>query len=137
MLKTLQRFLTLLLISLLALFLLYQGFLYWRGRDNMPPGTSIAGVDVFGLTAEETAVALQKQYYHSPVILLNGDEQIELNPLDVGFSMNLEAMIGEAQATIAAQDVWLGYARFVLGRSLEQMELAPLDPHSSRVTSQP
>lgn len=128
MLKTLQRFLTLLLISLLALFLLYQGFLYWRGRDNMPPGTSIAGVDVSGLTAEETAVALQKQYYHSPVILLNGDEQIELNPLDVGFSMNLEAMIGEAQATIAAQDVWLGYARFVLGRSLEQMGLAPLDP---------
>ena len=127
MLKALQRFLFLLLIATLGLFLLYQGFLYWRGRDNMPPGTTIAGVDVSGMTAEETAVAIQTQY-SQPVTIYHHDERIELSPLDTGFSLNLEAMIGEAQAHNADQDLWLGYLRFVLGRPLEPLGIEPLEP---------
>lgn len=127
MLKALQRFLTYTLIAIFALFLLYQGFLYWRGRDNMPPGTTIAGVDVSGLTAEETAVAIQKTY-SQPVIILHNDERIELSPLETGFALNLDNMIGEAQAALVDQDVWMGYLRFVLGRPLEPLGIEPIEP---------
>jgi beta-lactamase class A len=129
MLKKLQRFLTYTLVAILGLFLLYQGFLYWRGRDNMPPGTTIAGVDVSGLTAEETAVAIQKQY-SQPVIIYHNDERVELSPLDIGFSLNLDGMVGEAQAAKDKQDVWMGYLRFVLGRPLEPLGIEPLEPIS-------
>ena len=127
MLKALQRFLTYTLVAVLGLFLLYQGFMYWRGRDNMPPGTTIAGVDVSGLTAEETAVAIQKQY-SQPVIIYHNDERIELSPLDTGFSLNLDAMISEAQTQMAEQDMWMGYLRFVLGRPLEPLGIGSLEP---------
>ncbi|MBE2220007.1 MAG: serine hydrolase [Anaerolineae bacterium] len=127
MLKALQRFLTLTFIAFLVLFLLLQGFLYWRGRDNMPPGTTIAGVDVSGMTAEETAVAIQKQY-SQPVIIYYNDERIELSPLETGFSLNLDGMISKAQAQMAEQDIWMGYLRFVLGRPLAPLGIEPLEP---------
>jgi beta-lactamase class A len=127
MLKALQRFLTLLLFTLFALFLLSQAFLYWRGRDNMPPGTTIGGVDVSRLTAAETAVALKEQY-SQPVAIYHQDERIELSPLDVGFALNIDPMISEAQAVLEAQDMWLGFARFVLGRPLEPLGIEPLEP---------
>jgi beta-lactamase class A len=127
MLKALQRFLTYTLIVTAALFLLYQGFLYWRGRDNMPPGTTIAGVDVSGLTAEETAVAIREQY-SQPVAIYHNDERIELSPLETGFALDIDAMIGEAQAEMAEQDLWMGYLRFVLGRPLEPLGIEPLKP---------
>lgn len=127
MLKALQRFLTLLLFTLLALFLLSQGFLYWRGRDNMPPGTTIGGIDVSGLTTEETAVALKEQY-SQPVTIYHQDERIELSPLDVGFALNIDPMVGEVQAAIESQDMWMGFVRFVLGRPLEPLGIEPLEP---------
>ncbi|PID84800.1 MAG: hypothetical protein CSA11_04315 [Chloroflexi bacterium] len=127
MLKALQRLLTYVLLTTVLLFLLYQGFLYWRGRDNMPPGTTIAGIDVSGLTAEETAVAIQTAY-SQPIAIYHNDERIELSPLDTGFSLNLNGMIGEAQAEMAEQDIWIGFARFLLGRPLEPLGIEPLEP---------
>jgi hypothetical protein len=127
MLKTLQRLLTALLLAILTLFLLYQGFLYWLGRDNMPPGTTIAGVDVSGLTAEETAVTLQEQYA-SPVAIYYRDERIELDPAAVGFTLDTDAMLAEAQAILDQQNVWQGYAQFVLGRPLAPLGIEPLAP---------
>ena len=127
MLRALQRFLTYTLIAVVALFLLYQGFLFWRDRDSMPPGTTIAGVDVSGLNADETAVAIQTAY-SQPVAIYHNDERIELSPLDTGFSLNLEGMIGEAQAALADQDIYMGFLRFVLGRPLEPLGIEPLEP---------
>ena len=127
MLKALQRFLTFTLFAILGLFLLYQGFEYWRERDSMPPGTTIAGVDVSGMNAEETAVAIQTSY-SQPVIIYHNNERIELSPLETGFSLNLDAMISEAQAAMADQDLWMGYLRFVLGRPLEPLGIEPLEP---------
>lgn len=127
MLKALQRFLTLTLIALAGLFLLYQGFLFWRERDSMPPGTTIAGVDVSGMNNEETAVAIQTAY-SQPVIVYHNDERIELSPLETGFSLNLDAMISEAQAAMAGRELWMDYLRFVLGRPLEPLGIEPLEP---------
>ena len=48
MLKAIRRFLLVTLLVLGSVFLLYQGFLFWRALDKLPPGTTIAGVDVAG-----------------------------------------------------------------------------------------
>lgn len=117
MLKALQRFLLLLLLMLGGLFLLYQGFLYLMARHNMPPGMMIAGVDVGGLSVEETAVVLQERYY-TPLRLVYRDETVELDPHMVGFSLDLEAMLAEAQSYVEDQDPWQGYLRFLLGRTI-------------------
>ena len=93
----------------------------------MPPGTTIGGVDVSGMTAAETAVALQTQY-SQPVAIYHQDERIELSPLDTGFALNIEPMISQAQAEMAEQDVWLGYLRFVLGRPLEPLGIEQMQP---------
>ena len=117
MLKALQRFLLLLLLMLGGLFLLYQGFSYLQVRNHMPPGMVIAGVDVGGLSAEETAVALENRYY-TPLRLVYQQETLELDPRLVGFNLDLETMLDEGQNYVAAQDPWQGYFRFILGRTM-------------------
>jgi len=122
MLKALQKFLFLLFLVTGAVYLAYQAFLYMQGRNNMPPGMTIAGVDVGGLTAEETAVTLQG-YYYAPVRLSYRQELVELDPETAGFTLDLDTMLGEAQAYIDQQDVWQGYLRFLLGRTMEPITI--------------
>ncbi|MBP6803186.1 MAG: serine hydrolase [Chloroflexi bacterium] len=122
MLKALQKFLFLLLLLTGGLYLLYQGFLYLQGRSNMPPGMTIAGVDVSGLTAEETAVSLQNHYF-APVRLAYRQELVDLDPQTVGFSLNTDAMLAEAQTYIDQQDIWQGYLRYLIGRTLEPIDI--------------
>ncbi len=122
MLKALQKFLFLLLLVMGAGYLAYQAFLYMQTRQNMPPGMVIAGVDVGGLTKDETAVALQDHYY-APVRLTYRQELVELDPQTAGFTLDLDAMLGEAQNTIDQQDVWQGYLRFLIGGRLEPISI--------------
>ena len=44
MLRTLQKILVIILLIVLAGYLSFQGFLYYRSRDKMPPGMTVAGV---------------------------------------------------------------------------------------------
>ncbi|MCA9875065.1 MAG: peptidoglycan binding domain-containing protein, partial [Anaerolineales bacterium] len=122
MLRALQRFLFLLLLTTGASYLAYQAFLYMQGRQNMPPGMTIAGLDVSGLTADETAVTLQDHYY-APVRLSYRQELVELDPQTVGFTLDMDTMLSEAQTYIDQQDVWQGYLRFLIGRTLEPITI--------------
>jgi hypothetical protein len=80
-------FLTLLLLSG-ALFLLYRLFHYHQARAGFPFDTTIAGLDVGGLTADEAGQLLREQYL-APVAVYHGEERIELNPADVGFNLEV------------------------------------------------
>ena len=55
MLKALRRILLIAVLSVGAAFLLYQGFLFWRALDKLPPSTVVAGVPVGGLTPDAAA----------------------------------------------------------------------------------
>ncbi|MBK8984952.1 MAG: serine hydrolase [Chloroflexi bacterium] len=122
MLKKLQRFLFLLLLLVSGLYLLYQAFLYMQGRENMPPGMVMAGVNVGKLTAEETAVALQDHYY-TPIRLSYRQEIVELEPQMAGFTLDMDAMMAEAEAYVSQQDMWQGYLRFLVGRTMEPITI--------------
>jgi hypothetical protein len=122
MLKGLQKFLaTLLLISGL-LYLLYQLFLYDRAQALYPPETTIAGVDVSRMLSSDAAELLREQYY-SPITILHREEQVEVDTQDVGFQLDIETMLEEAEAASVQEDFWMGFVEFVIGRSLEPLTI--------------
>ncbi|MCP4358519.1 MAG: serine hydrolase [Chloroflexi bacterium] len=122
MLKAIQKFLFGLLLIILVLFLGYQALMYNMSRDRMPQGLTIAGVDVSGLTREEAAAAVNKQYY-VPLTLHHVQEQVPLNPQDVGFTLSMDNMLAQADEYLAQQTFWQGYMQFLIGRSLEPIEI--------------
>jgi beta-lactamase class A len=88
----------------------------------MPVGMTVAGIDVAGLTLDETEEEISNHYL-SPITLVHREETIELNPQDVGFILDMETMLREAEAHSTPEDPWLGFAEFIAGRSLEPVAI--------------
>ena len=122
MLKTIQRFLTIMLLLSGALYLLYQGFLYRRSRELMPPGMGIAGVDVSGLNREEAAAEINAHYL-APFFVIHREERIPVNPVDVGFVIDIDGMLDKAEAYKAEEEPWRGFIEFLLNRPLETTQI--------------
>ena len=117
MLKALRRILLIAVLSVGAAFLLYQGFLFWRALDKLPPTTVVAGVPVGGLTPDAARNAINERYL-SPISIYNGDQRAaELMPGDIGFTIDTEGMLAEARAEWEKQEMWQRYAEFVVGLS--------------------
>lgn len=123
MLKTIQKFLLVLLLLIGSLFLLYQGMLYLLARDEMPTGMIIASVDVSGMTRAEAETAVAEHYF-APIILQHLNEQVAIDPADVGFNIDLDTMMAEAESYKGQQPFWQGYFQYVIGRSLEPVEIS-------------
>lgn len=106
----------LLLLALLAgtLYLGYHLFLYHQTRGTFPTGTTIAGVDVEGLTTEEAGQLIEERYL-SPVILYHRSERIELDPVEAGFNLEVDKMLAQAEEAYRAQNYWVGFFYYLLG----------------------
>lgn len=122
MLKSIQKLLTGILLILLLLFLGYRALQYWLAQDELPTGLTVAGVDVGGLNREEAAARVQ-QVYSAPLVLHHKTEQVAINPTDAGFALDMEPMLAEAEAYQSQLTFWQGYVQFVLGRSLEPVDI--------------
>ncbi len=105
-----------------GLYLAYQGLMYVQVRDLMPQGTMVAGVDVSGLSVEETAETVLNRYM-SPVAVYYRDERIEISPEQIGFTINMEQMIQQIQHQQAQKTWWQGYLEYIIGRSLQPVEI--------------
>lgn len=117
MLRAIRRTLLVAILFLGAAFLLYQGFLFWRALDKLPPSTVIAGVPVGGMTPDAARDAINERYL-APISVFNGEERAaELLPRDVGFTIDTEGMVAEARAEWEKQEMWQRYAEFVVGIS--------------------
>ncbi len=117
MLKALRRILLIALLVVGAAYLLYQGFLFWRAMDKLPPTAIVAGVPVGGLTMDAARDAINEKF-NAPLWVYNGEQRAaELLPRDVGFSIDTEGMLAEAKAEWEQQEMWLRYVEFVLGIS--------------------
>lgn len=130
MLRSIQRFLFWLLFLLGILFLLYQMFLYLRVRTLMPTGYSMAGVDVSGMTVDEAREAVLEPYF-APFYVAHPEEQVSLNPADVGFMIDVDVMLDRAIEEKAAQNFWTGFASFLLERPFEPVQIELRASHDS------
>ncbi|MEZ4511662.1 MAG: serine hydrolase [Chloroflexota bacterium] len=122
MLKAIRRFLLTLLLIAGALFLLFQAFLYYRSLDKYPTGTAVAGVPVAGLVRNEAAERLIEKYM-APVYIFHQDERVQVDPRELGFMLDVEAMLTEADSHKEPQSLFEGYAEFVIGRSLDPVDI--------------
>jgi len=122
MLKAIQKFLTISLLVVGSLYLAYELFLYDRARQLLPPGVVIAGVDVGGMSVSQ-GMELLNGRFQSPIELYYRDERVELDPAEVGFQIDVDGMIAEAEAYRDAQDYWQGFAEFILKHSFEPLTI--------------
>jgi hypothetical protein len=104
------------------LFKLYQ---YGSFRRYFPAGLTAGGVPIGGLTSEEAAEQLSNRYVDAPVIVYHGEEAIEIRPLDVEFTLDVDSMLSQADYQREQQDFWAGFWGFLWGRpvEVEQVEL--------------
>jgi beta-lactamase class A len=122
MLKAIQKILLIILVTVAAGYLAYQGFLYYRNHDRMPPGMTVAGLDVSGMKLAEVEELLNKHYL-SPVSISNETERVELNPDDIGFLLDMDNMLNEAEVLSKPENEWQGFLEFVAGRSLSPISV--------------
>ena len=109
MLKAIRRFLLTLLLVAAALFLLFQAFLYYRSLDKYPTGTAVAGIPVAGLVRNEAAERLIEQYM-APVYIFHQDERVQVDPRELGFMLDVDAMLAEADSHKEPGSLFEGYA---------------------------
>jgi beta-lactamase class A len=119
MLSLLRKWLILTIFILLGGFLVYQGFLFRQAqvRNILPPGTVVAGVNVSGMTMEEARLQVSARYYR-PLYIFHGDNHVEVDPRDVGFVLDEEAMFGQLQAELLQVETAIRFASFVLNQPL-------------------
>lgn len=120
--KRIQRaFLAVLLTGAVA-FLTYQFLTYQRTRTNFPAGMTIAGMPVEGLSSDEARAMLQETYLR-PVAMYHRSDRIELDPAEVGFNLDVEAMMTRAEEARDAQNFWTGYLFHMLGWTWEPIRI--------------
>ena len=108
------------LSSLLLLGAIILGMLelveYSSTKDDLPTDLTIAGIPVGGLSEADIRRRLEEIYITQPVQLYYLGSPIVLDPVEVGFRLNTEAMLAEARAqSIQQQNFWAGFWNY-LGR---------------------
>ena len=102
------RGVSLLFILVAAIFLVYQMVQYSVSRSNYPSDMTIGGVPVGGLDPQSAAQRLL-QVYSIPIELHYNNAVIDLEPGLVGFQINTESMLAEADLQRTGASFWLGY----------------------------
>jgi hypothetical protein len=128
MLATLRKWVLICLIVAGGGFLLYKGFFWRRARYELPAGSQIADVDVSGLTQQEAWERVQ-EVYAQPVYLYHRYEHVELDPASVGFTLDGEAMMAEAQRQQDLRKSWVSYVAYVLQRPLQPVKVPLMATH--------
>ncbi len=122
MIRVIRKWLIILLVLIGGGFLLLRGAQYRLTRHLFPEGTMIAGIDVSGMQDDEAATLLSERY-GSPVFAYHQVEHVELNPSDLGFTLETEMMLAQAQDQVSERNEWLRFASFLLQRPLEPIEV--------------
>lgn len=131
----LKRLLFLILFGTAAAFLAYQFWGYRQERANFPAGTTIGGVAMDGLTSEEARERLEEKYLQ-PVVMFHRSDRIELDPAEVGFNVDLDAMMSRAEEERNSRDFWMGYLFHVINWTWEPINVplqAGYDPERLRL----
>ncbi|MCA9917626.1 MAG: serine hydrolase [Anaerolineales bacterium] len=122
MLKAIQRFLMIVLVVLGLLYVGYQAFLYSLVREKLPTATLVAAVDVGGMSREQAAAAIN-EHYLSPITLHHLEEDVDINPQDVGFNLDIETMLDQAEAARGALPFWEGFVEYLLKQSFDETNI--------------
>jgi beta-lactamase class A len=121
----LGQWLTVTIMAASAFFLFYKLYMFAGSRSYFPAGLTVAGIDVGGMTAEEASELLSNRYIEAPIAIFHGSESFEISPTDAEFTLDLPAMLSEADYQRSQQDFWAGFWGYLWGRAVE-VEPVPL-----------
>lgn len=95
---------------------------YSRQRNNYPGGMTIAGVPVGGVDPQ---IASQRvlQVYSSPIELQYGEAVIHVDPVVVGFELDMESMIAAADLERTGGAFWGGFWNYLWNRDPSPVEI--------------
>jgi beta-lactamase class A len=128
---TILRWVSIVLIFLAVLFVVYELVSYSRMRSTFPAGTTIGGVSVGGLDQVQTADRLT-QAYSIPIELRYNNAAIQIKPSNLGFQLQLEAMITAADIKRVEQPFWTSFWEFLWNRLPTSMDI----PLSATISEQ-
>jgi beta-lactamase class A len=89
---------------------------YSRQRNNYPAGMTIAGVPAGGLSPAQASQRLL-EVYTSPVEAQYGDAAIHIDPIAVGFQIDVETMLAAADLTRTGGSFWGGFWDYLWNRT--------------------
>ncbi|MFD4324395.1 VanW family protein [Nocardioides sp. NPDC058538] len=94
---------------------------YAVAGEKIPEGTTVAGVDIGGMTAAAATPLLDQKFapaHSQPINVSAGDSTTEVNPADAGLSFDAEATIEKANAVRSWSPVKL-WKHFTGGAEIE------------------
>jgi beta-lactamase class A len=109
------RWVSLALIFSAVLVMVFELVIYSRIRSAFAPGSTIAEVQVAGLTQEQAAARIT-QAYSIPVEMHYGDAVIQAKPGALGFSLDLASMMAAADQARISLPFWTAFLDFLFNR---------------------
>jgi beta-lactamase class A len=95
---------------------------YSRQRNNYPPGMTIAGVPVGGVSPQIASERVL-QVYSSPIEVRYGEAIIHVDPSIVGFELDMESMIAAADLERTGGAFWGGFWNYLWNREPDPVEV--------------
>ena len=128
------RILLFIVVMLGVAFLAYQAFLYQQSRRFLPLGTTIGGVDVGGLELNEAQTKVETAY-NQPVSVYHFEDMVQINPPDVGFTLDIATMMAEAEKVRTQQEFGPGFLSYLLQRPLQPVQIELIATHSPELVA--
>ena len=118
----LYRWISVFLLVSAAILLVLQLIQFSRIRSGFPPGTLIGGIPVGGLNQQQAADRVV-QAYNTPIELIYKDQHIHVKPSQLGFELDIQAMIAEADQQRVNLPFWSSFWDYLWNR--------PPEPHDT------
>lgn len=118
-----------LLLLAATLLLVTQLSGYSKQRQNLPYGLSMGGVPVGGLSQSEARAYLE-EVYGRPITVTYGEESIQLLPEQLGFRVNTDAMLAEADRYRSEGTFWSGFWDYLWQRPFTEYDVPLMAEYS-------
>ncbi|MBN1642005.1 MAG: serine hydrolase [Anaerolineae bacterium] len=116
------KFSVFVIIILMILYTILQLDGYLAYRELLPPGTTISGLAVGGLTHQE-ARAIVEQAYDAPVTLYYGNDTIRLHPQRVEFRLKQSTVWADLERQMRSASFLKGFGTYLLGDDLPPLHV--------------
>lgn len=97
---------------------------YDAEQNLLPPGTTIAGIPVGGLSRSDSATRLVQAYALPPVELQIKDSRVHIDPVAAGQELDLTGMLSQVDRALAERSYWAGFWDYLWNRPAEAVETA-------------
>lgn len=81
----------------------------FRYADRVYPGTTMAGIDVGGMTRDEVSTAIQARFLDfadTPMTLTAGEQSFDISVTDLGIRLDDEATVDKVMASGRSESLW-------------------------------